>query len=110
MAEDKIQTFTDANWDADVMKCDQPVLVDFWAEWCVPCKTLSPTVAALAEQFQGRLRVGKMNVEENADIPYKYNITTLPTLLILKGGMVSEQRIGLISKDNLVKLIEPHLG
>ena len=107
---DTVQTFTDANWDSDVMKSSEPVLVDFWAEWCVPCKTLSPTVAAVAQQFQGRLRVGKMNVEENEQVPFKYNITTLPTLLILKGGMVSEQRIGLISKDNLVKLIEPHLG
>ena len=105
-----IQTLTDANWEADVMKSTEPVLVDFWADWCQPCKTLLPAVEAVALQFKGRLRVGKVNVEENEQIPYQYNITTLPTLLIIKGGKVSEQRVGLISRDNLVKLIEPHLG
>jgi thioredoxin 1 len=107
---DTIQILTDANWDADVMKSQQPVLVDFWADWCAPCKTLMPAVEAVAEQFKGRLRVGKVNVEENEQVPFQYNITTLPTLLIIKGGKVSEQRVGLISRDNLVKLIEPHLG
>ena len=109
MAED-IQTLTDASWDADVLASAQPVLVDFWAEWCVPCKTLLPAVQAVAEQFKGRLRVGKVNVEENEQVPFRYNITTLPTLMIFKAGKVSEQRVGLISRDNLVKLIEPHLG
>lgn len=107
---DTIQILTDANWDADVMKSQEPVLVDFWADWCAPCKTLMPAVEAVAEQFKGRLRVGKVNVEENEHVPFQYNITTLPTLLIIKGGKVSEQRVGLISRDNLVKLIEPHLG
>jgi thioredoxin 1 len=107
---DTIQILTDANWDADVMKSQEPVLVDFWADWCAPCKTLMPAVEAVAEQFKGRLRVGKVNVEENEQVPFQYNITTLPTLLIIKGGKVSEQRVGLISRDNLVKLIEPHLG
>ena len=109
MAED-IQTLTDASGDADVLASAQPVLVDFWAEWCVPCKTLLPAVQAVAEQFKGRLRVGKVNVEENEQVPFRYNITTLPTLMIFKAGKVSEQRVGLISRDNLVKLIEPHLG
>ncbi|HEY8151581.1 MAG TPA: thioredoxin, partial [Vicinamibacteria bacterium] len=104
---DTIQILTDANWDADVMKSQEPVLVDFWADWCAPCKTLMPAVEAVAEQFKGRLRVGKVNVEENEQVPFQYNITTLPTLLIIKGGKVSEQRVGLISRDNLVKLIEP---
>ena len=83
---DTIQTLTDANWDADVMKSQQPVLVDFWADWCAPCKTLMPAVESVAEQFKGRLRVGKVNVEENEQVPFQYNITTLPTLLIIKGG------------------------
>ena len=107
---DTIQTLTDANWDADVMKSTEPVLVDFWADWCAPCKTLLPAVESVAQQFKGRLRVGKVNVEENEHVPFQYNITTLPTLLIIKGGKVSEQRVGLISRDNLIKLIEPHLG
>ena len=109
MAED-IRNLTDATWDADVLASPEPVLVDFWAEWCVPCKTLLPAVEAVAEQFKGRLRVYKVNVEENEQVPFRYNITTLPTLMIFKGGKVSEQRIGLISRDNLVKLVVPHLG
>ena len=106
---DSIATFTDQNWQQDVLGSAQPVLVDFWATWCVPCKTLAATVEAVASHFNGRLRVGKMNVEENNDVPYRYNITTLPTLLVIKDGQVSEQRVGLISKDNLIKLLEPHL-
>ena len=107
---DEIKTLTDATWDTDVLGSPEPVLVDFWAEWCVPCKTLLPAVEAVAAQFKGRLRVGKVNVEENEQVPFRYNITTLPTLMIFKGGKVSEQRVGLISRDNLVKLVEPHLG
>ena len=106
----KLQTLTDANWEAEVMASKEPVLVDFWADWCQPCKALAPTMEALADQVQGRLKVGKMNVEENDSVPFRYSITTLPTLLIFKKGQVSEQRVGLISKDNLVKIIEPLLG
>jgi thioredoxin 1 len=106
---DSIATFTDQNWQQDVLGSAQPVLVDFWATWCVPCKTLAAAVEAVANHFNGRLRVGKMNVEENDDVPFRYNITTLPTLLVIKNGQVSEQRVGLISKDNLIKLLEPHL-
>ncbi len=108
MAEN-VLTLTDQAWEGDVVKSAQPVLVDFWAEWCVPCKTLSPTVEAVAAQFKDKLRVGKMNVEDNPDVATRYNIITLPTLLLLKGGMVLEQRVGLISKDKLVQLIAPHL-
>jgi len=107
---ESLNTFTDQNWDGDVLKSPVPVLVDFWAEWCVPCKTLEKHVAAVAEQFGTRLRVGKMNVEENTDVPFRYSITTLPTLLVIKAGKVSEQRVGLLSKESLVKLIELHLG
>jgi thioredoxin 1 len=106
----KLQTYTDANWDAEVLNSSEPVLVDFWADWCQPCKALVPTIEALAEQYQGRLKVGKMNVEDNDSVPFRYSITTLPTLMIFKKGQVSEQRVGLVSKDNLVKLIEPLLG
>jgi thioredoxin 1 len=107
---DKIQILTDANWQTDVLQSSEPVLVDFWADWCAPCKTLLPAVESVAEQFWGRLLVGKVNVEENEQVPFQYNITTLPTLLVIKGGQVAEQRVGLISRDNLVKLVEPHLS
>jgi len=106
---ENVVTLTDQNWDVEVMKAARPVLVDFWADWCVPCKTLAPTVDAVAAQFKDRLRVGKMNAEDNPDVPTRYNIITLPTLLLIKGGMVVEQRVGLISRDKLVQLIEPHL-
>jgi thioredoxin 1 len=105
----KLQILTDANWDAEVMSAKEPVLVDFWAEWCQPCKVLTPIVEAAAEQFAGRMKFGEMNVEENDNVPFRYSITTLPTLLIFKNGQVSEQSVGLVSKDKLIKLIEPIL-
>jgi thioredoxin 1 len=108
MAE-TLLTYTDQGWEKDVLGSPQPVLVDFWAEWCVPCKTLVPIIEAVAAQFDGKLKVGKLNVEENDQVPFKYGITTLPTLMLFKNGQVSEQRIGLISKENLVKLVEPHV-
>ena len=109
MAE-AFETFTDQNWDKEVIGSGQPVLVDFWADWCQPCKALVPALEAVAQHFGDKLRVGKMNVEENNDVPYKYNINSLPTLLVLKKGRVSEQRVGLISKEDLIKLLGPHLS
>ena len=105
-----LQSLTDANWDAEVMSSEQPVLIDFWAEWCQPCKVLTPIVEAVAEQYKGRMKFGQMNVEDNDNVPFRYNITTLPTLLIIKKGQVSEQSIGLLSKDKLIKLIDPLLA
>jgi thioredoxin 1 len=105
-----ILDLTDDTWDKEVMSSPQAVLVDFWADWCVPCKTMLPSIEAVAKQFDGRLKVAKLNVEQNAQVPYRYNITTLPTLIVFKNGMVAEQRMGMLSKENLVKLLEPHLG
>ncbi|MCU0240821.1 MAG: thioredoxin [Vicinamibacteria bacterium] len=103
-------TLTDANWEQEVIASPQPVLVDFWAEWCAPCRSLAPTIDALAAEMSGRLRVGKLNVEENPQVAMRYGITNLPTLLLLKGGQVREQRMGLISKDKLVQLVTPQLA
>jgi thioredoxin 1 len=105
-----ILDLTDQTWEAEVMASPQAVLVDFWADWCMPCKTMLPWIEAVAKQFDGRLKVAKLNVEQNAEVPFRYNITTLPTLLVIKGGVVAEQRVGLVSRENLVKLLEPHLG
>jgi thioredoxin 1 len=103
-----IEILTDQNW-ADVLGSDKPVLVDFWAEWCAPCKAMVPDLEAVAAQYQGRVRVGKLNVEENDQVPFQYGITAMPTLLVLKGGKVAEQRVGKMSRDALVKLLDGHL-
>ncbi len=105
-----VATFTDQNWGSEVLSSQQPVLVDFWAEWCGPCRALAPTIEAIATQYSGRLKVGKLNVEENADVPMRYAITALPTLLLLKGGQVAEQRVGLVSKDVLTRLVEGQIA
>ena len=106
---DKIATFTDQNWGADVLAADKPVLVDFWAEWCAPCKAMVPDLEAVASQYEGRVRVGKLNVEENEQVPFQYGITAMPTLLVVKGGKVAEQRVGKMNKEQLAKLLDSHL-
>jgi thioredoxin 1 len=102
----KLDVFTDQNWTQEVLGAASPVLVDFWAEWCAPCKAMVPDLEAVAEQYAGRLRVGKLNVEENENVPFQYGITAMPTLILFKGGQVAEQRVGRMSREALVKLIE----
>lgn len=106
---DKIATFTDKNWAEDVLASDKPVLVDFWAEWCAPCKAMVPDLEAVASQYEGRVRIGKLNVEENDQVPFQYGITAMPTLLVFKGGKVAEQRVGKMGRDQLAKLLDSHL-
>jgi thioredoxin 1 len=88
MAAENVQTFTDGNFDDNVLKSAPPVLVDFWAEWCGPCKRLGPTVDALASEYAGKVTVGKMNIDENPKVPETYQIRGIPTILIFKGGQV----------------------
>lgn len=102
-------TFTDAAWDSEVLKSDQPVLVDFWAEWCGPCRMIAPTVDAIADEFNGRVKVGKLNVDENPTVTMKYQIRGIPALLVLKDGQVVGQQVGAVGKADLQKLIEKHL-
>jgi thioredoxin 1 len=104
-----IETFTDASWSKDVLESDKPVLVDFWAEWCAPCIAMVPDLEAVAAQYGGRVRVGKLNVEENDQVPFQYGITAMPTLIVFKGGKVAEQRVGKMGRDALAKLLEAHL-
>ncbi len=104
-----IDTFTDQNWQTEVLGSDKPVLVDFWAEWCAPCKAMTPDLEAVAAQYVGRVRVGKLNVEENENVPFQYGITGMPTLIVFKGGRVAEQRVGKMSREALVKLLDSHL-
>ena len=109
MAGDNVQIFTDGNFDESVLKSGEPVLVDFWAEWCGPCKRLAPTVDALATDYVGKVRVGKLNVDDNPNIASKFQIRGIPTLLLFKGGEVVESVVGLAQKDDLKKAIDKHL-
>lgn len=110
MASEHTLTFTDAAFDQDVLRSEVPVLVDFWAEWCGPCRMMAPTVDAVAAQYAGRLKVGKLNVDHNGSTAMRYNIRGIPTLLLFKGGQVVEQRVGAIGKSDVEKMVEPHVS
>jgi thioredoxin 1 len=109
MAGQNTLTFTDAAWDTEVLTAEQPVLVDFWAEWCGPCRMMSPTIDALAEGYAGKVRIGKLNVDENPGSAMRYQVRGIPTLLLFKGGQVVEQRVGATGKADLEKMLEAHL-
>jgi thioredoxin 1 len=110
MASNAIFEVTDSNFDQDVLKADQPVLVDFWAAWCGPCRALAPIVDELAQQFQGKIKVGKMDVDSNSATPMRYKVTGIPTLLVFKGGQVVEQLVGYRPKDAIQQALEKHIG
>jgi len=107
MASEKVKTFTDNNFDNETS--NGVVLVDFWAEWCGPCRRLAPTVDALAADYDGRATVAKMNVDENPDVPSRYAIRGIPTLLLFKDGQLAETIVGLHSKEDIAATIERHL-
>ena len=109
MAGKNTLTFTDANFDAEVLKSDKPVLVDFWAEWCGPCRMMAPALEAVADQYADRVKVGKLNVDESPSVTARYQIRGIPTLLVFKGGEVREQLVGATSKDALVKMLDRNL-
>ena len=100
---------TDKNFDQEVLKSDLPVLVDFWAEWCGPCRMVSPIVDEIAEELQGKLKVVKVNVDEAQDLAGNYQVMSIPTLLIFKDGEIVEQIVGAMSKDQLLKKINPKI-
>ena len=108
MSED-ILNVTDGNFDEEVLKAGTPVLVDFWASWCVPCRMIAPTVEQLAESHGDKLKVAKMNVDENMKTPGKYGIRGIPTLLLFKGGELKETLVGVQSKDKIIEIISKHL-
>jgi thioredoxin 1 len=109
MAADNVQTFTDGNFETSVLKAGGPVLVDFWAEWCGPCKRLAPTIDALATDYAGKVTIGKLNVDENPGTAFKFQIRGIPAVLLFKDGAVVESVVGLAPKEDFKKVIEKHL-
>ena len=109
MAGTDTLTFTDTTFDSDVLKANVPVLVDFWAEWCGPCRQMTPTIDALASEYTGKVKVGKLNVDDNGQSAMRYNVRSIPTLLLFKNGQVVEQRVGAMGKNDVQKMIDAHV-
>jgi thioredoxin 1 len=109
MAGQNMLTFSDATWESEVLNSDKPVLVDFWAEWCGPCRMMAPTLDAIADAYAGRVKVGKLNVDENGGTAMRYGIRSIPTLLVFKNGQVVAQQVGAVGKTEVQKLLDAHL-
>lgn len=104
-----VKETTDAAFEADVLQSDQPVLVDFWAQWCGPCKMIAPIIDEIAEEYAERLKIFKVNVEQNGDTPAKYSVQGIPTLLIFKGGELADTHVGALTKSQLAAFIDKNL-
>ncbi len=110
MSNPKIVHLSEATFDSEVTKAALPVLVDFWAEWCGPCKMIAPLLDELADEYDGRLKIAKVNVDDNQALAGKFGIRAIPTLLVFKDGQVKEQIVGMLSKKDLQKKISANLG
>jgi len=109
MAGQNTLNFTDSTFDQDVLRSEVPVLVDFWAEWCGPCRMMAPTIDVVATEYAGKVKVGKVDVDSNNGVAMRYNIRGIPTLLLFKGGAVVEQRVGAVGKSEVQKMIDAHV-
>jgi thioredoxin 1 len=107
---DNVLEFTDGNFQADVIDADQPVLVDFWAPWCGPCKMLAPTIEELAGDYDGRARVGKMNTDENPETATTHQISAIPTVMLFKGGEIVERFVGVTPKEKFAEALDTHVS
>ena len=110
MASELIKHVSDASFEADVLQADKPVLVDYWAEWCGPCKMIAPILDDVSNSYAGKLQVAKMNVDENRDIPAKFGIRGIPTLMLFKNGELAATKVGALSKAQLVAFIDQQLA
>ncbi len=110
MASDLIKHVSDASFQADVLSAQAPVLVDFWAEWCGPCKMIAPILDEVAGTYQGKLQVAKVNVDENSEVPAKFGIRGIPTLMLFKGGQLAATKVGALSKAQLTAFIDQQLA
>ena len=110
MASALIKNISDSSFEADVLQSDKPVLVDYWAEWCGPCKMIAPILDEVSTAYQDKLVVAKMNVDENRDIPAKFGIRGIPTLMLFKGGQLAATKVGAMSKAQLTAFIDQQLA
>ena len=110
MANPLIKQITDSSFEADVLQASQPVLVDYWAEWCGPCKAIAPTLDELATTYEGKLQIAKMNVDENRAVPAKFGIRGIPTLMLFKDGQVAATQVGALSKAQLTAFLDKQLA
>jgi thioredoxin 1 len=109
MAGENVIVVSPENWQAEILDAEVPVVVDFWAEWCGPCKAIAPALDQIADEMSGRLKVAKVNVDENPQIAAEFEIRSIPTLLVFKGGIVQEQMMGAMSKAALTDKLQPYI-
>ena len=110
MASELIKNISDSSFEADVLKSGKPVLVDYWAEWCGPCKMIAPILDEVSNTYEGKLQVAKMNVDENRDIPARFGIRGIPTLMLFKDGQLAATKVGAMSKAQLTAFIDQQLA
>ena len=106
---EQIKYVSDASFEADVLKSDKPVLVDFWAEWCGPCKMIAPILDEVSKDYGEKVQIAKINVDENQGVPAKFGIRGIPTLILFKNGAVAAQKVGTLSKSQLTAFLDSHL-
>jgi thioredoxin 1 len=109
MSSPNVSQVSDASFDVDILKSSVPVLVDFWAPWCGPCRSVAPIVDDLADQYAGKLKVAKINVDESTEVATRYQITSIPTFILFKNGEVADRALGALPRSEFVKLIDRHL-